>query len=150
MPGNILKNFLLGSIILSVAILPQLSCKKNSLELSDLVGTWEFQNAISQENLKETFDGQMTFTLNSDLTITIPGLNYLNAHGFAFGAETFRMVVHYGFPMTHIICHVLWEGEMTGDGLLSGKMYFSNPSPGNDIMEYEKESEIGGFSARRL
>lgn len=150
MARNIFLKSLPGSIILLIAVLSQLSCKKNGIELSDLVGTWKFQNTIVREELKELFDGRMTFILNADRTISVASMDYLNLHGFGFSAEIFRMVVHHGLPLTHILSHILWEGEKTGYGLLSGKIYFSRPAADNDIMHYDKEAEVGSFTARRL
>jgi hypothetical protein len=134
------------SIALFVSAMAQFSCSKNSIDLSDLLGTWTFQNTVNAE-FKEIIDGQLTVRLNADSTITVASLTNVNMHGFAFSAEQFRMVIHFAQYPTHLVYNMLWEGEMTGDATLSGKIYFARAADDNNIMDYEKNTEVGSFTA---
>lgn|GEM_PF-6787887 len=144
-----LKKTWFVSLFVFTATLAQFSCKKNSIEMSDLLGTWLFQNTVSA-GYKDLVDDQITVTMNFDFTLTIPSLSNRNEHGFAFSAELFRMVIRYPIYPTRIIYNILWEGKMPGIGVLSGKIYSSRPSTNNDIMYYEKQDEIGRFTARLI
>jgi hypothetical protein len=144
-----LKKSRFVSLILFAAILAQTSCKKNSIEMSDLLGTWLFQNSLIPA-YNEIVGAQVTVTLNADLSLTLPDPNDRNGLGFAFSAALFRMVIRYPIFPTRIIHYILWEGEMPAAGTLSGKIYSSRPPTNKSIMHYEKQDEIGRFTARLI
>lgn len=138
------------SIALFVAAMAQFSCGKNGIELSDLLGTWEFKNTITDAFTRDLIGEQMTLTLQDDLTYTVPGLNQPTINRFAFTSEVLRLIVHRGIPLTHLNHYFIFEGEMTGDGFLSGKIYSSQSPTDNDPMSCVIGSEIGGFTANRV
>jgi hypothetical protein len=151
MSGKIQIKILFASIMLAVAILPQLSCKKSGLEMSDLLGAWTFQNTVTSSDYTPYITGTEAITLNADYTITKGNWNS-NGPAFAFNAEMFRMVRGFlPYPL-HITFYLIWEGEMDGDGLLTGKIYTGHLASQAPfiIMNFDKGVQIGSFSASRV
>lgn len=151
MKRNRSKNTHFAQVILFVAVMAQLSCGENRIEVSDLLGTWIFQNTLSvNDDYTERIDNQLMVQLDSNYRITVASLNYNNERGFDFNIKTFRMLIRYPIAF-HTTYYAIWEGEKSGDRTLSGKIYFSRPGDdGGGIMYYEKLLEIGSFTASRI
>ncbi|MDD8012801.1 MAG: hypothetical protein PHX05_04920 [Acidobacteriota bacterium] len=135
--------------ILFVAVLAQPSCKKNSIDISDLLGTWIFQNNVTEYSMY--IDAEWSVRMNADNTYRIDALSSQDLNGYDCRGDSFRLLLHYPVYNTHIVFRFLWEGKMPDEGELVGKIYSTGiPDSGNEIWDYEKGAEIGSFIARRL
>jgi hypothetical protein len=137
------------TVILAAATLTLFSCGKNDILLSDLLGTWIFQNTMNK--YADAIDAELTVRMNSDYTIHVASIHNQNMQGFGFSGKTFRMLITYPIYGTHMVWRQLWEGELDRNGLLAGKLFIAKPynQPLN-IMNVGKEEEIGTFFARRI
>lgn len=133
--------------VLALSALLQLSCKKMEIILDDLLGSWEFRNAIPAGYAGGIQEVE-TIVLNPDYSISIGGWNS-QSPSFAFENNTFRMVRGFtSFP--HFTTWSLWEGEMERDGFIAGKIYgLGSLAPAGPIMELDKENEFCSFTATR-
>jgi hypothetical protein len=126
----------------ALAILSLFSCKHKGIEMANLVGTWTFQNVTSSV----VIGGVETIIMNPDFSISMGNWNS-RSPAFAFADDKFRMIRGFTqFP--HFTTYALWEGEMAGEGLMSGKIYNISSTAG-PIMELEKGGEFGSFTASR-
>jgi hypothetical protein len=155
MTRNVFSKFSLRAIILVMVALSIIACRSNRedkvdpIELSDLVGTWEFANTIENAWLLELIGGQWQVTLWTDLTFTRQNESPPGYGRFAFSAELFRMIVHRGV-LPHLNYYFVFEGVVTGAGLVSGTIYNTGSPASSDPWSYAKGTAIGFFSARRL
>ena len=137
-------------VILFVAVLAQPSCKKSSIDLSDLLGTWIFRNTVDAE-YSPYLAPEWTVRLNADNTYYIEALSSQDLRGFDSRGDVFRLLLQFSNYPTHLVVRFILEGEMPDDDKLAGKIYLATiPDSGNELWDYVKGAEIGSFTANRL
>ena len=136
-------------VVLFVAVLAQPSCKKSSIDLSDLLGTWNFQNSVTVYS--KYIDAEWSVRMNADNTYRIEALGNYDLPSFDCRGDIFRLLLYYPVPDTHISYRFIWEGEMPDQGQLAGKIFHAIiPDSGNGIWDYKKGDAIGSFTANRI
>ena len=138
--------------ILALAALSLVSCGRGRLTLSDMLGVWTFRNAVIAE-YSDFIDDEWTIRFNDDKTYYIPELSNMAMPDFDCNGDLFRMILHYPIYGTHLVQRFLWEGEVSGDDELTGKIYRTSPPQTGDVRDafsYPKDLEIGTFTARQL
>lgn len=150
MKRNQSRKFPILSVILFVAVLAQPSCKKSSIDLSDLLRTWTFRNIVAAE-YSQYLDPEWTVRMNADNTYYIEALSNQNLPSFDCRGDVFRLLLHYPIYPTHLVIRFIWEGKMPDVDELAGKIYLATiPESGNELWDYVKGAEIGSFTANRL
>jgi hypothetical protein len=143
------RKFPILPVILFVAVLAQPSCKKSSIDLSDLLGTWTFQNSVTEYSMY--IDAEWSVRMNADNTYRIEALSNYDLPSFDCNGDVFRLLLHYPVYNTHIVIRFIWEGEMPKADVLAGKIYLATvPDSGNELWDYVKGAEIGSFTASRM
>lgn len=137
-------------ITLAAAALTLLSCRSSRITLSDLLGTWSFRNTVSSD-YSQFIAAEWLIIFNMDGTYNIPQLTNMAQPDFDCRDSLFRFVLHYPIYGTHLVVRFLWEGEVSADEELAGKIYFTSlAGDPRNVWKYTKEFEIGSFTARKL
>jgi hypothetical protein len=143
---------LLRFSILAFAALSLVSCNSKRITLSDMLGAWTFRNTVVAE-YSRYIDNEWLVRFNADKTYFIPELSNMAMPDFDCDGDLFRMILHYPLYGTHLVYRFLWEGEVSDDDELTGKIYFTSPPQTGDVRDafsYPKDFEIGIFTARKL